>query len=205
MLRSRGMRVTTVRMAVLNALCQQEGPRTHEQIMTDLAGQAYDKASVWRVLSDLAGKGFVRRMDLGDRIWRYELLHGLDAIEPSHAHFLCIACGHVACLPPIEIRTKTGEFPEVLQQALFSTRFEGTCGQCRAGGLCKDWNRDVSERGDPQSRLKYENECRDLAGRHSIEVSCVVAVNGVEEIVPLDVSVPSPGAEPEITSERCMK
>jgi hypothetical protein len=46
---------------------------THEQVMTDQPSGAHDRASVWRILSDLADTGLLRRMDLGDRIWRYDL------------------------------------------------------------------------------------------------------------------------------------
>ena len=130
-LKSQGLRVTTVRMAVLTTLHEHEGPMTHEQIMDLLSGQAFDKASVWRLLSDLAEKGVVRRMDLGDRVWRYELVDSCRDVEPVHAHFLCNSCGHVACLPPLEIRTQSGEIPVALYRAQFTTRFEGTCGDCR--------------------------------------------------------------------------
>ena len=130
-LKSHGMRVTTVRMAVLRSLHDQGSPMTHEQIMTSLSDGSYDKASVWRLLSDLADKGVLRRMDLGDRVWRYELLDVCRGVEPSHAHFLCNACGHVACLPPLVIRTQAGHVPLALSEAQFTTRFEGTCGDCQ--------------------------------------------------------------------------
>ena len=130
LLQSQNMRVTTVRMAVLTVLHEFQGPMTHEQVMGALPDGTYDKASVWRLLSDLADKNILRRMDLGDRVWRYELLDACRSIDASHAHFLCSQCGEVACLPPLEIHTQAGELPEALRRAEFTVRIEGTCGDC---------------------------------------------------------------------------
>jgi Fur family ferric uptake transcriptional regulator len=130
LLRNQKMRVTNVRMAVLTTLHDHQGPMTHEQIMEVLSEGEYDKASVWRLLSELSEKGLLRRMDLGDRVWRYELLDACRSIDASHAHFLCSQCGDVACLPPLEIRTRSGELPGALHRAEFTVRIEGICGAC---------------------------------------------------------------------------
>ena len=74
LLKEQGMRATAQRIAVLVILRNQKVPMTHEEVMGLLAAGLYDKASVWRVLSDLAGVGILRSMDLGDRVWRYELV-----------------------------------------------------------------------------------------------------------------------------------
>ena len=73
LLKKQGMRATAQRLAVLMVLHEKKAPMTHEGVMGALAIGLYDKASVWRVLSDLAGVGIVRRMDLGDRVWRPQL------------------------------------------------------------------------------------------------------------------------------------
>jgi Fur family ferric uptake transcriptional regulator len=130
LLHEQKMRVTGVRLAVLSTLHEHQGPMTHEQIMDALSSDEYDRASVWRLLSDLADKGLLRRMDLGDRVWRYELVDACRSIDASHAHFLCGQCGDVACLPPLEIRTRGGDLPGVLSRAEFTIRIEGTCGTC---------------------------------------------------------------------------
>ena len=130
LLRGQKMRVTGGRMAVLTALHERQAPMTHEQIMDVIGENDFDRASVWRLLSDLADKGLLRRMDLGDRIWRYELVDVCRDIEASHSHFLCEDCGVVACLPPLEIRTREGLLPESLRHAKFTIRVEGICETC---------------------------------------------------------------------------
>ena len=132
LLKEQGMRATAQRLAVLVILHEQGAPMTHEEVMGRLSAGMYDKASVWRVLSDLAGVGIVRRMDLGDRIWRYELQDSCRTLTDDHAHFLCEACSEVTCLPSLEVRAKDGKLPAALRDAEFQIRISGTCGSCAA-------------------------------------------------------------------------
>lgn len=132
LLKQRQMRATASRMAVLVALHEQAGPMTHEQLMEVLPTGGFDKATVWRILSDLADQGVLRRMDLGDRIWRYELLDSCRSIADDHAHFLCEVCGVVSCLPPLEIRAQHGQLPAMLQGADIRVKVTGTCSSCLA-------------------------------------------------------------------------
>jgi Fur family transcriptional regulator, ferric uptake regulator len=132
-LRGQGLRCTSARIAVLVTLHEQQAPMTHEQVMATLPSGAYDKASVWRILSDLADCGILRRMDLGDRVWRYELLDACRAVTDDHPHFLCEACGEVSCLPPLEVRARDGLLPDILLKADFRVRVTGKCGECVGG------------------------------------------------------------------------
>jgi Fur family transcriptional regulator, ferric uptake regulator len=132
MLRDRGLRATGARLAVLNVLHERRAPMTHEEIMVILDEGFTDKATVWRILSDLSDEGILRRMDLGDRVWRYELLDACRAVEDDHAHFLCEQCGTVECLPPLRVTDAKGDMPPVLEGADFRMRFTGRCGTCAA-------------------------------------------------------------------------
>jgi len=130
LLKVQGMRATAQRLAVLVVLHEQKAPMTHEEVMGLLSSGLYDKASIWRVLSDLAGVGILRRMDLGDRVWRYELHDACRTVSDDHPHFLCESCGDVTCLPPLEVRAKDGGLPKALLDADFRIRISGNCGDC---------------------------------------------------------------------------
>ena len=130
MIRSRSLRATGVRIDVLVVLHEAAGPMTHEQVFAGLRGGLYDKASIWRILSDLAEAGILRRMDLGDRVWRYELMDACRSVVDDHPHFLCEDCGDVRCLPPLEVRAKDGNLPPQLSDAEFHIRVMGRCGVC---------------------------------------------------------------------------
>jgi len=132
LLKAQGMRATAQRLAVLVVLHEKKTPMTHEDVMGVLSAGMYDKASIWRVLSDLAGVGIVRRMDLGDRVWRYELQDACRTVSDDHPHFLCESCGEVTCLPSLEVRTKGGGMPQALLDAEFHIRISGSCADCIA-------------------------------------------------------------------------
>ena len=130
LIKGKGLRVTAQRLAVLVALHERAVPMTHEEVMSALGKDGYDKASVWRVLSDFASIGLVRRMDLGDRVWRYELYDACRPLSDDHPHFLCEVCNEVTCLPPLEVRGRDGGFPSALVNANFHIRISGTCARC---------------------------------------------------------------------------
>ena len=133
LLRSKGLRVPSVRMAVLGVLRKMEQPMSHEQVMGSLPEGHFDKASVWRILSDLTESTLLRRMDLGDRVWRFEFVGADESSEANHAHFLCNDCGDVSCLPDLIIRTPSGNLPHALKAARFNIRLDGVCGNCVTG------------------------------------------------------------------------
>jgi len=132
-LRSQSLRATAPRLAVLVTLHEQGSPMTHEQIMEALPAGQYDRASVWRLLSDLADAGVLLRMDLGDRVWRYELVDDCRPVEGDHPHFLCERCGEVTCLPPLELRAAEGPLPDVLRGAELRVKVTGHCAACASG------------------------------------------------------------------------
>ncbi len=132
LLKEKGLRATSPRLVVMVTLRELNCPVTHDEVMSNLPPGAYDKASIWRVLSDLTAVGILRRMDLGDRNWRYEFVDENQTAEDSHPHFLCEACGVVSCLPALKVTTLDGSLPQVLTHASFQIRIAGTCQVCLA-------------------------------------------------------------------------
>ncbi|MEE2828195.1 MAG: transcriptional repressor, partial [Myxococcota bacterium] len=122
LLKELGLRATSARIGVLEVLHEQQRPMSHEAIMARLAEGIFDKASVWRILADLAERGLLRRMDLGDRVWRYELVGNCRPLKDNHPHFLCQECSEVRCLPPLELRAPDGDLPKALVGADFHIR-----------------------------------------------------------------------------------
>ena len=130
-LRELNLRSTASRLAVLALLHEQAHPLSHAELMEHLAPQGWDPATVYRILSDLANVGLLRRMDLGDHIWRFELIDTCRSISDDHAHFLCTDCGQITCLPEVELRTTGGQpLPRELQGAELHLRVTGRCNTC---------------------------------------------------------------------------
>ncbi len=101
--RAAGLRCTAARMAVLRRLDAADAPMTHGEVVAALQGQGFDQSTVYRNLIDLAEAGLVRRKELGDHVWRFESLRAGEQAGDEHAHFLCVDCGHVRCLPEVQL------------------------------------------------------------------------------------------------------
>ena len=127
MLKKHNLRVTSSRMSVLMAMHERKGPMTHQELIGMLPEGSFDKASIWRVLANLAEIGLLTRMDLGDRVWRYELIDHCRPIAEKHPHFLCNACGMVRCLPMVSLNDK---LPKELEGVELQIRVTGRCVKC---------------------------------------------------------------------------
>ncbi len=130
-IRAAGLRCTPARMAVLQHLDNAGAPMTHGDVVGALAGGSVDQSTVYRNLVDLAAAGLVRRKELGDHVWRFEPIRPGEQAGDEHAHFLCVDCGTVRCLPEVRLDSssrsaaaKVGDVTEVL--------VKGHCAECGA-------------------------------------------------------------------------
>jgi Fur family ferric uptake transcriptional regulator len=128
-IRSAGLRCTAARLAVLRQLESAASPITHGEVVELLQGSGFDQSTIYRNLIDLAEAGLVRRQELGDHVWRFEPRREGEHAGEEHAHFLCVDCGSVRCLPEVRLdstsRTaaaKIGDVTEVL--------IKGHCMEC---------------------------------------------------------------------------
>jgi Fur family transcriptional regulator, ferric uptake regulator len=131
-LRDLGLRATLPRVAVVQRLLAARAPLTHGEVAEQLAESGFDRATVYRNLIDLADVGLVRRSDIGDHVWRFELV-GDDAqhAESEHPHFICKGCGAVECLPEGTISVKaTRGAPRALRKKGLAVQVRGLCDAC---------------------------------------------------------------------------
>jgi len=96
-LRAAGLRSTPARISVLIALRKGSKPQTHAELSDKLVPIGFDKATVFRNLSDLTDAELVSRTELGDHVWRFEI-RDPSHDRSSHPHFVCVECGTVACM-----------------------------------------------------------------------------------------------------------
>src|SRR5690606_18211927 len=100
LLREAGLRSTAARLAVLRELHRLTRPVSHSDLAELLQDEGFDRTTIYRNLTDLTEAGLARRTDLGDHIWRFELLRGGHGHhDDHHVHFTCTDCGTVECLP----------------------------------------------------------------------------------------------------------
>ena len=131
-LRKAGLRATHPRVAVLDQLARAKAAVSHGDLSEKLAARGIDRATVYRNLTDLVGAGLVRRSDMGDHVWRFELVTRRDEHEDAvHAHFLCSGCGVVACLPDDAISiARPRRLPVAMQRREVQIEVRGLCDAC---------------------------------------------------------------------------
>lgn len=100
-----GLRCTAARLTVLQHIVDHAGPKTHAEVSDALAHKGFDRATIYRNLTELTEAGILARVELGDHVWRFEL-RGKDAAgrhEETHPHFVCTSCGEVSCLDDVTV------------------------------------------------------------------------------------------------------
>ena len=123
LVRARGLRLSTARRLVLEALYDADGPLTAEQ----LAGEM-DVASVYRNLETLEELGLVRHFHLGHGPGFYA-----RSSAATHEYLLCEACGAVTAVEPEQL---DGVRDLIRAQFGYEARFThfpiaGRCRDCR--------------------------------------------------------------------------
>jgi Fur family transcriptional regulator, ferric uptake regulator len=125
--RSHGLRLSTARRLVLEALYREPGPLTADQIAGDM-----DVASVYRNLETLEEIGLVRHVHLG---------HGPGLYARSSAgareYLVCDACGGVTAVEPERLDEIRALIRAQFGHEARFTHFPiaGECADCAAGAI----------------------------------------------------------------------
>lgn len=133
-LRSRQIRYTAARQAVVAALAAAEGPRSAGELSADLQG-VVPLSSVYRTLAVLGKAGVVVRHFGSRGLTRHELA---EWIAGHHHHLVCVVCGGVqdVDIPPrleSRVREVVGELAGMVDfvPTDHTLEIEGRCAQCR--------------------------------------------------------------------------
>jgi Fur family ferric uptake transcriptional regulator len=130
-IRSHGMRSTGPRVAVLGHLSRAAAPLSHTEIYEALAGDGFDRATIYRNLMDLAEVGLLVRSDLGDHVWRFERKQARSDHAAGHPHFVCVDCGGVSCLPDVAVKVVAASgAPKALATRQVEVQVKGRCDDC---------------------------------------------------------------------------
>lgn len=139
-LRRVGLRATASRVAVLRRLAEAGKPQSHADIVEALSDAGFDQSTLFRSLNELADAKLVARLDLGDRLRRFEVT-GQDGVgEAEHPHLICVDCGTLICLDGFTLevspnqehrRERLGTIIEVL--------LRGQCEDCLSGLAEQIW------------------------------------------------------------------
>lgn len=122
----RGFRVTEQRLVLLRELAKLRVPVSHPELTERLAGTALDRVTIYRNLLSLTEAGVLVRTQLGDNVWRFELLQTKAPEHDRHPHFVCTDCGDIACLPASTVRLRG----EAARNEVAEVQLRGRCSAC---------------------------------------------------------------------------
>jgi Fur family ferric uptake transcriptional regulator len=133
LLQGSGLRATPARLAVLRFLEAARRPVSHAELVKALGDKGIDRVTLYRNLTDLTQAHLVRRIDLGDHVWRFESRRNGDG-HAQHPHFTCVECGESLCLPRAAVRVAVGKgVPRSAARSL-EIQIRGVCDRCAADG-----------------------------------------------------------------------
>ena len=124
-----GLRVTSNRIAVLEALGKEHRPMSHSDIDA-IMPIAIDRVTLYRTLESCVSAGLVSKEVGADRISRFAVMVGDQPDHQAHAHFHCDGCGRTYCLParaPRKIRV-----PDGFKLTAVDVQAHGECADCGA-------------------------------------------------------------------------
>ncbi|MBM4020825.1 MAG: transcriptional repressor [Planctomycetes bacterium] len=137
-LRGAGLRCTSARVAVMQHLEAAAGPLTHAQVSGALRHLGFDRATIYRNLTELTEAALAARVELGDHVWRFEAKRaGGSHRGDDHPHFVCTSCGDVTCLDDMQVAikprsgtAKRGSRTSGRISSVTAVLLKGRCGQC---------------------------------------------------------------------------
>ena len=129
-LKKAGLKITPVRLDVLDILCKAGKALSSHQILESASGK-YDRVSVFRTINSFVEKGIIHSIPTSTDFVVYSLCSDkceVHAHHDNHSHFLCNKCGNIFCFEdtvPLEIKVPKG-FKAEKAEVIVS----GTCAKC---------------------------------------------------------------------------
>lgn len=129
-IRALGARATPARLAVLALLEGADRGLSHHDVEAGLAGQGFDRVTLYRVLDWLVECGLAHRLTDAQRVFRFSLAAPDAPAHDTHAHFRCESCGKVFCLDDVEV--KAPRLPPGFSGNSVELCISGHCARCDA-------------------------------------------------------------------------
>ena len=128
-LERKGVRVTSIRILVLDALSTSSYPMSLSDLETVL--DTVDKSSIFRTLEVFGKHHIVHSIDDGTGSIKFEVCEGREdcTIADMHTHFYCEKCHRTFCLK--DISAPLVNLPEGFSASSVNYIVKGICPDCR--------------------------------------------------------------------------
>ncbi len=128
-LKEHDLKVTPVRLQVLEVLATSEVALSHHDISNRLSDDSVDKVTLYRTLHAFAERQLIHKVpsDGPNGLYAFRLSHD------AHAHFICDGCERVYCTPlPEAARPVAPTLTAGFQVTTQDVRLHGYCPDCHA-------------------------------------------------------------------------
>ncbi|PSL35329.1 Fur family transcriptional regulator [Chitinophaga ginsengisoli] len=131
LLRASKLSITDTRVKILELFMNTNGALEHSSF-EKLAGQSFDRVTVYRTLQTFLDKGIIHSIPTTDTSIRYALCKS-DCSEHDHhdhhVHFKCEECGATTCLEDTDVPEI--HLPKGYAMHNVDVVVSGVCNQCR--------------------------------------------------------------------------
>lgn len=121
-----GLKITPLRVALLEIFEHEHSPLSFEDIEKRLRSLAHDPASLFRSLKTFSQANLIKVVDLGEGFLRYE---GICEEHTHHHHVQCSNCKKIEVLPFC--------IPKEIEQYLSKSGYTHLTHRLDFSGLCK--------------------------------------------------------------------
>lgn len=130
LLKTRGLRSTGPRLAVLRVLSDSDRPLSYREVHDRIGGDmGWDPTTIYRNLVKLRDAEIAPVVSRAEGIDRYALADAREG-RHRHPHFLCEDCGLLACLPADVVSSTSAEGPWAASIERAMVQLRGTCPDC---------------------------------------------------------------------------
>jgi len=133
-LKKRKRRITAQREMILKIFLESKGRHLGvEEVCRELLNRniRISKATVYRAVELLVDLGFLRRLNFGDGIYRYEIVDRSEV--ESHQHVICRVCGKIKEINSEMVKKIVSEISEKTGYIIenHDLKFYGLCPDCK--------------------------------------------------------------------------
>ncbi len=117
---------TSCREEIIQAIASSGTSLSEEEIKSCISSN-FDRTTFYRTFKTLIAKGIIHKILVDNTLTKYALSQGKDTAK-QHAHFYCLCCKNVFCLP--QVQWEYSKFPDSYKVTETELLIKGYCNNC---------------------------------------------------------------------------
>ena len=117
---------TSCRELIIQAIVESPTPLSEEEIKTAVSGN-FDRTTFYRTFKTLIAKGVIHKIVIDNTLIKYAITEKQNRTT-QHAHFYCLKCSRVYCIP--EVNWEYKGLPDNYKPEQAELLLKGYCTKC---------------------------------------------------------------------------